>query len=150
MQDKTYQMSEQWTRLWERKGGRRWGIPRILHKLSVIVESLEYVKKNFRWSYVKQYKGYNVSNGHWRIGQRFTNSVLKSVDKENRLKILPTKTVLKSHDNSVIETCGKVTIKYEIQGQAYYLHFYIVKQNLTPLLGSDACMKANLLKITIN
>ena len=75
-----------------------------------------------------------------------TDYIRATKDKQG-VHIKPTRTTLTMHNNSKAVPVGKVMLNVERGGKRHYLRFFIMKSNVTPILGKSSCIGMHLVKI---
>ena len=74
---------------------------------------------------------------------------MKDIDKEGKLILEQTKHILRSYDKSRIKCHGTVKLQCLRHGNHHFLEFYVVNEDLTPILGAKACIDLELLLINV-
>jgi len=70
------------------------------------------------------------------------------VDKD--VKLRRTNQTLKSYNGTEIKTYGTSLLNCKRNSQSMDLNFFIVEQELTPILGAKSCIDLNLIQVLIN
>ena len=76
----------------------------------------------------------------------FSDYIRATGDKQG-IQISPTRTTLTMHNNSKAVPMGKVMLYVERGGKSHYLCFFIMKSQVTPILGKSTCIGMKLIKI---
>ena len=76
----------------------------------------------------------------------FSDYTRATGDKQG-IQIRPTRTTLTMHNNSKAVPMGKVMLYVERGGNSHYLRFFIMKSQVTPILGKSTCIGMKLIKI---
>ena len=72
---------------------------------------------------------------------------VKATDDEPGQYIQKTKTRLTMHNNTSERSMGKVMLFVERSGHNHRLCFYVIRSTVMPILGKDACIGMQLIKI---